>query len=118
MLRTHRECVVDQIMRACLDMLCDVMPSNALSQGLSPDRGGDFRDRPFPIWKETIFPTLVLEQVLIIYLSLGLEDGSLGGQQLGRYVSGKEGQSQRKMEARSADVSESAAASPESGPST
>jgi len=51
-----------------------------------------------------MFPTLVLEQVLIVYLSLGLEDGSLGGRQLGRYVPGKEGQSQRKMKTRSADV--------------
>jgi len=81
--------------------------SDASSQGLSSNRGGNLGDRPFPF-------SFLFKQVLSFSLSLGLEDGSLGD----RCLPGKKGQPQRRMKIRSADVPGSAAASPESDPSS
>jgi len=64
-----------------------------------------------------IFPTLILERFLIICLSFKrVDDGSLGGRRLRRYVLEKDGPLWRETEDRNDGVPGSAATSPKSPP--
>jgi len=57
------------------------------AQGLLPDRGGISGIVSLPHLGESDLPHFHLEQDLILYLSLGVKNGSLSGRQIGRCIS-------------------------------
>jgi len=73
---------------------CDVMPLGAMSQGLLPTEE-ESRGSSLPHLGESDLPHFHLEQDLILYLSLGVKNDSLSGQQIGRCISEEKTQLQR-----------------------